>query len=351
MKIIHTADLHLGMHPDKGQPWSEERASALWGAFDRICAAADRERADLLLIAGDFFHSSPLLRDLRQVSERLSALRTARTVIIAGNHDCISPHSHYRDFRWPDNVTFLAEDTMQTVDFPELNAQVHGFSYWRTDITQPLYDHLSVPRDGQIHILLGHGGDARHIPIDMERVAAAGYNYAAFGHIHKPQLHEDLRLAWCGSPEPVDCTDIGERGYIIADVTLHSTRLRFIPDCSSQYIPLTVAVTPDTTREGLRHVLQQSIDEDGDKNIYLILLEGTRSPDTDFSSPVSLDCRLARWTDHTKVSLDPEILKREHSGDLLGYFLEEIDRLPDGDLKNRACMYGIEACLGEKEKP
>ena len=28
MKLIHTADLHLGMRPDKGQPWSGERRDA-----------------------------------------------------------------------------------------------------------------------------------------------------------------------------------------------------------------------------------------------------------------------------------------------------------------------------------
>lgn len=351
MKVIHTADLHLGMHPDKGRDWSDERSEALWDALRRIIDAANTEKADLLLIAGDLFHRQPLLRDLKEMNALFDTLNTAQVVLIAGNHDCVAPHSHYRDFTWSEHVTFLGDSEMDSVYFEDLRTEVHGFSYHQTEIREPLYDDLKAPADGRIHILLGHGGDQKHVPIEQSRLAAAGFHYAALGHIHKPELNEGLRLAWCGSPEPLDHTDIGAHGYVIADITPRQTRLRFIPDCTAQYIPLTVSVTQDTTREGLAHSLRRALSERGEENLYLITLKGERASDMDFSAEVPLPFHIAQWNDQTHLHLDYDLLRSHHAGDLLGRFLEEADKLPPGPLREKTLAYGVRACLREGGRP
>lgn len=349
MKIIHIADLHLGMHPDKGYPWSETRAQALWDTLRHLIHRANDLSADLLLIAGDLFHRQPLLRDLKEVNALFDTLTTAQVVLIAGNHDHIGPRSHYRDFAWSDHVTLLHDSEMDSVYLEALNTEIHGFSYHQAEIRESLYDHLQAPRDGRIHILLGHGGDDRHIPIDCRRLASAGFHYAALGHIHKPQIREDLRLAWCGSPEPIDRTDIGQRGYVEADVTLRRTQLRFIPCGTAQYIPLSIAVTPDTTRESLRQTLIQTIAGHGNEHIYLVTLTGSRAIDLDLSTPIPLppDFQIIQWQDHSLAALDYPRLHHLHRNDLLGRFLTEMDTLPDGPLKEKAMAYGTRACLQE----
>lgn len=350
MKIFHTADLHLGMHPDKGQPWSGKRAGALWDTFRHIIESAGQEQADLLIIAGDLFHSQPLLRDLKEVNSCFQTLSRTQVILIAGNHDPVTARSHYLDFPWAENVFFLSGPSMDSVFFPELNTEVHGFSYHQSEIRERRYDSLRVPDDGRIHILAAHGGDEKHIPIDLSRLAAAGFHYVALGHIHKPELHEQLRLAWCGSPEPLDCTDIGPRGYIVADVTARQTRLRFVPCQTAQYIPLNVSVTPETTREELRCALSRTTQEEGLSNLFLISLTGERSPETDFSEPIPLHARIARWNDRTRPALDEAKLRREHSSDLLGLFFQEMDHLPAGELRDKALAYGIRACMGEGDR-
>lgn len=349
MKIIHTADLHLGMHPDQGYPWSDCRAQALWDALRHIIQVANDQAADLLLIAGDLFHRQPLLRDLKEVNALFDTLTTAYVVLIAGNHDHIAPRSHYRDFVWSDHVTCLDSSDMESVYLEHLNAEIHGLSYHQAEIRQPLYDHLQAPDDGRVHILLGHGGDDRHIPIDCHRLSAAGFHYIALGHIHKPDLREDLRLAWCGSPEPTDHTDIGARGYVIADVTPRRTRLRFVPSCAAQYIPLTVTVTPETTRESLRRILTQTISQRGEEHIYLITLSGQRDADLDLSTPPPLpsEIRIRQWSDRSRAALDYERLRQTHRQDLLGRFLAEMETLPEGPLRDKALSYGVRACLQE----
>ena len=49
MKFIHTGDLHYGMKPDIGKPWSAERAQAVKDALASSVRAARDEKVDLLL--------------------------------------------------------------------------------------------------------------------------------------------------------------------------------------------------------------------------------------------------------------------------------------------------------------
>lgn len=44
MRFLHIADVHLGMQPDAGFPWSKERGEAIWESFRRIIRLAGRER-------------------------------------------------------------------------------------------------------------------------------------------------------------------------------------------------------------------------------------------------------------------------------------------------------------------
>ena len=55
MKFIHIADVHLGVTPDAGMPWSETRSRDIWNSFRFMIEQARRQQADLLLIAGDLF--------------------------------------------------------------------------------------------------------------------------------------------------------------------------------------------------------------------------------------------------------------------------------------------------------
>lgn len=109
MKFIHIADVHLGAKPDAGRSWAEERKNHGWQALVQVITKAEEEQADLLLIAGDLFHRQPLLRELKEVNYQFSRLSHTQVVLIAGNHDFISPNSYYRTFQWESNVHFLKE--------------------------------------------------------------------------------------------------------------------------------------------------------------------------------------------------------------------------------------------------
>ena len=66
-------------------------------------------------------------------------------------------------------------------------------------------DAMPEKRPEMTHILLAHGGDARHIPVDWNRLKTSGFDYIAFGHIHKPQIMKKPgKLAYAGALEPVE---------------------------------------------------------------------------------------------------------------------------------------------------
>lgn len=91
---------------------------------------------DLLLIAGDLFHRQPLLRELKDVSYLLGKLTHTQVVLSAGNHDYIKAGSYYLTYKWPENVHLLSGEELETIEFPELQTAVSGFSYHSREIKE-----------------------------------------------------------------------------------------------------------------------------------------------------------------------------------------------------------------------
>lgn len=46
MKFIHVSDVHLGIKPDEGKPWSEKRAQDIWDSFAEVIGAAVELKPD-----------------------------------------------------------------------------------------------------------------------------------------------------------------------------------------------------------------------------------------------------------------------------------------------------------------
>jgi len=86
MRILHTADWHLGRRIE-GRSRHDEQAAAL----DEICRIAEEERADAVLIAGDVFDTyQPPTESENLFYTTLTRLADGgrrAVIVIAGNHD------------------------------------------------------------------------------------------------------------------------------------------------------------------------------------------------------------------------------------------------------------------------
>jgi exonuclease SbcD len=86
MKILHTADWHIGKRLDNYSRLEEQRL-----VLEEICGIAEQENVDAIIVAGDLFDnfnpSSEATELLYSTLHRLSANGTRAVIAIAGNHD------------------------------------------------------------------------------------------------------------------------------------------------------------------------------------------------------------------------------------------------------------------------
>ena len=354
MKFIHTADIHWGMTPDSDKPWCRERTQAVKDTFSQIVTKAREMDVDFLFISGDLFHRQPLQKDLKEVNYLFTTIPSVRIVIIAGNHDRIRNTSALLSFSWCSNVTFFMKDEMSSVYFEDCNVEIHGFSYTTPEIRENRVDHLAVPLDGRIHILMIHGGDANHLPFDKTALAASDFSYIALGHIHKPEILVPAKMAYPGSPEPLDKTETGVHGILMGDInpgTRKVTSLEFLPLCRSQYIPLAVNVSPATTNMELEMKIAQEIERRGRHHIYRFRIRGMRDPQMEFDMENLLSkFRIVEIMDESEPQYDFSALFAEHSSDMLGFYIRALQKPSMSPVEKKALYYGINALLRTKDE-
>ncbi|MCR5704040.1 MAG: metallophosphoesterase [Eubacterium sp.] len=351
MRFIHTGDVHLGANPESKTEWGKNRGDELWSTFERLIKKIKVEPVDLLIIAGDLFHRQPLLRELKEVDYLFSTIPDTTVVLCAGNHDAIKKGSFYRDFKWSSNVKFLGDRDIQKVELPDLNLCIYGLSYYENEITDPLYDHIIVDEPEKINVLVAHGGDEKHIPMNRKKMAMSGFDYVAMGHIHIPDIDEKNKMAYCGTLEPIDCGDIGERGYISGVLEKERLDLEFVPFAKRNYMELKFSIHPKMTSMELRHRLRDLIEEQGADNMYRIQIEGYRDPDFDvFLSGIEEIGNIVSIEDLSVPDFDFQELYEGNKDNILGMFIKKhLDAEPLEAMEQKVLYYGTKALLDAME--
>lgn len=227
LRIIHTADVHLGArHDDLGEQAAAQRERQ-FAAFKATVDLALAEKVDLFLVAGDLFDSNVQpRRSVERVAAELRRLADARirSVLIPGTHDVLDRASIYRAYDLRALAGLAADDEMITVLDPDhpvvqlatCDAVVVGpvFATKRAPHS-PLRD---VPamlaagpvvswRIGMVHGSIAIAGktDRDEVVITPEEIAASGLDYLALGHWHSAQLGKAgaVTYAYAGAPEPI----------------------------------------------------------------------------------------------------------------------------------------------------
>ena len=346
MKFIHTGDIHLGAAPDTGHPWSETRKSEIWDSFRSLIRDVRDQKADLLLIAGDLFHSQPALPELREVNHLFAQIPATRIVLIAGNHDCILPGSGYPDFPWENNVTGLFDSQCECVRFPDIRTEVYGFSYDRQEIMEPRYDDLKPLNNGFTHILLAHGGDARHIPIHPAVLEQSGFDYIALGHIHKPGAVIPKKAGYCGALEPIDRGDTGSHGYILGEIHGKHVSTKFVPKAKREYRSLVLPCSAGDTTFSVRERLEQQILQCGKEHIYQVILKGSHESGSRFDTRLLLNAgHILEIEDTTVLQYDLNALKQQYRGQIVARYIESFEGHERSLTEEKALQYGLEALL------
>jgi predicted phosphodiesterase len=226
LRIIHTADVHLGArHDDLGEQAAAQRARQA-AAFTAVVDLAIEEKVDLVLVAGDLFDSN--VQPRRSVEFVAAALKRLagskiRSVIVPGTHDVYDRASIYRAYDLKAMAGSKPEDDLVTVLTPAtprihleaIDAEVFGpcFATKRAphsplrDLADEVASSAATWRIGLVHGSISIPGktDRDDVTITLEEVGASGLDYLALGHWHSAQhgRASGVTYAYSGAPEAV----------------------------------------------------------------------------------------------------------------------------------------------------
>ena len=350
MKIIHTADWHIGQTFFGYDRFQEHQYFLDW-LTDQITT----QQIDVLLISGDIFDvANPsaqaqrqFYRFLRRVTEQNPGLQI---ILIAGNHDYIGKGSPAESYEFTSNTVLMPADTFSNAYLDDINVCVTGFSFGQVEYTEDVYADIMPQMKDAINILLAHGGDEKHIPINFRRMAEAGFDYCALGHIHKPKHIVKNKMAYPGSLEPLDRTETGRHGFIYGQIKDGATKIRWEPFNCRSYINLGFAVKPEYSGAKILDVLAKQIESMGAQNIYRIILSGhmANGLKLDFSG-LMRNYRIYEIVDNTLCEYDLDKLYLDNEDNLLGQFIDRFAEADD-EISKRALKYGVEAILATGDK-
>jgi len=233
MRILHTADFHLGRQ-FHGISLELDHTAVL----DQMVNALVEHQVDVFIIAGDIFdRASPPATAVRQFNEfikRVANETNAAVVMIAGNHDSgdrieamsvmtADRRALIRGSLAEEEIPLIREDGFGSVAF---SALPFGYEFAARECFSD--ESISNPEDvlraqvraAKSHIpenarwvIVAHGfvtgggesdsersltrvGGIETVPIDVFE----GAHYVALGHLHKPQNIVANRIRYSGSP-------------------------------------------------------------------------------------------------------------------------------------------------------
>ena len=264
MKLAHLADLHLGFRQyDRQTPrGGNQREADVADAFRRAVDDLLEQRPDLILVAGDVFHSvrptnSAILFLFKEVHRLRVGLPDTPIVMIAGNHDTPRSTETGTILRLYEALgVHVVIEAAQYLTFSKLDCSVLAAPHQA--LAQPERPALRPQRGTTFNVLLVHGqlpglGEQRGTmeyggaPVQLEDLAPAQWDYVALGHYHVAREIE--KNAWyAGSLEYVAPNPWGQlqdeeeyrargKGYLL--VHLPGSRVEFRPvDQTREHIDL-----------------------------------------------------------------------------------------------------------------
>ncbi|HEV7351093.1 exonuclease subunit SbcD [Telluribacter sp.] len=263
MKILHTADWHIGKQLHKYALDEDHRLFLNW-----LGDLIEERGIDLLLVSGDVFDtafpSTAALGLYYGFLQRLIGCR-CKVVITGGNHDSPGVLNAPREILRHMDIRVVGCATDDCSDalllFPEMNVAIAAVPYLRDvdlrrsvsgqsyddraeavrqgirthyqqfiDLHQSRYRDLTLLGMGHLYVSGATTSDSEREIHAIGGLAAfgcehfpEGYSYMALGHIHKPQQLTDT-VRYSGSPLPLSFSERSDNKFVL-ELTLTDGKL------------------------------------------------------------------------------------------------------------------------------
>jgi DNA repair protein SbcD/Mre11 len=267
MKIIHFADLHLGVetyghiNPESGL---SSRLEDFLGALDRLVGYALDNKADLVLFCGDAYKTrEPSQTQQREFARRIRRLSESNIpfFLLTGNHDMpnaagrattmeifhtlavpnVTVASKPGIFKietasgdiqicalpWVRRSLLLGNEETKNLTFNEINERLERIlTDVILDFTSKIDPSLPSILAAHVWVMNASTGTEKNMTIGQEHmllpgnVANPAFDYVALGHIHKEQvLSENPPTIYSGSLERLDFGDEElDKGFYVVDI-------------------------------------------------------------------------------------------------------------------------------------
>jgi DNA repair protein SbcD/Mre11 len=204
VKLAHLADLHLGFRQYERQTprGGNQREADIAEAFRRAVDDLVAQRPDLIVLAGDIFHSvrptNPAILFLFQQLQRLRAdLPDTPVVMLAGEHDTPRSVETGTILRLYEALGVdVVADQARRLTYAKLDCAVLAVPHQA--LMQPERPAMRPQRGTTFNVLALHGqmpgvGETRGTaeyggaPLELHDLAPAQWDYVALGHFHETQ--------------------------------------------------------------------------------------------------------------------------------------------------------------------
>ena len=298
MKILHFADLHLGVEnygridPETGL---SSRLRDFLSALDRVVDYALENSVDLVLFCGDAYKTrEPSQTQQREFARRINRLSNSGipVFLLVGNHDLhnaigratsteifdtLAVRNVYVSNRpeiyhvttksgdiqiatlpWLRRSAMLAKEEARNLNLEQIKARMQEVL---TNIVAAHAAQLdpALPSIMAAHVWVSGAqvGSERLMAIGQEpgllvsNVASPAFDYVALGHIHRHQvLSTSPPVTYAGSLERLDFGDEDdEKGFYVIDIDLQpdgrSVSFDFHPVKARRFISIDVALEPE----------------------------------------------------------------------------------------------------------
>ncbi len=271
MKLLHFADIHIGMEnyakldPQTGL---STRLSDFFKTFDFIVDTAIAEKVDAVVFAGDAYKTrDPNPTQQRGFGERIKRLAKADipTVLVIGNHD--TPNAEGRantldiysaleiDNVWvsrqPEYLQIPTKSgVLQIVTLPWLHKNDYKTVGEKLNL---LYEKITPDSPA---VFLSHcevvgaeyGSEKgmaiqNDVTIPLSLIQDRRLSYVALGHIHKHQvLSKDPLVVYAGSSQRIDFgEEKEEKGIILVDIPKPGqATFKFVPSNARRFLTINV---------------------------------------------------------------------------------------------------------------
>ena len=261
MRILHTADWHLGKRLEQSERTEEHQAFLTW-----LIQTLQSERIDVLIVAGDIFDTgSPSNAAFEQYYGFLRQVKNTccrEVIIIGGNHDSIStlnaPQSLLKYFNvhiiggvpqeFADQIIEVSDEQGQlelvvcavpflrdrdirlSIAGETLEERESRIKHGITDHYHRFLTHIENYKLNKIPVIAtGHLFAAGSATSDSEKEIHVGnlgqiggdqfpkeFDYVALGHIHRPQLINKMNhIRYSGSPIPLSFSETEDKKLVI----------------------------------------------------------------------------------------------------------------------------------------